>query len=63
LKKFEEDECFPKNLLENNKFYKNEDWNEDEDEDMDEKTIYFPETKYENKNNILQLEDILWIQI
>jgi hypothetical protein len=29
---------------------------------MDEKTIYFPETKFENKNNILQLEDILWIK-
>ena len=58
LKKLEEnDECFPKNLLENNKFYKNED--EDEDEDMDEKTIYFPEAKFENKNNILQLEEIL----
>ena len=58
LKKLEEnDECFPKNLLENYKFYKNED--EEEDEDMDEKTIFFPEAKYENKNNILQLEDIL----
>ena len=56
LKKLDEnDECFPKNLLENNKFCKNL----NEDEDMDEKTIYFPEIKYENKNNILQLEDIL----
>ena len=56
LKKLEEnDECFPKNLLENNKFYKNE----DENEDMDEKTIYFPEAKFENKSNILQLEEIL----
>ena len=56
LKKLEEnDECFPKNLLENYKFYKNE----EEDEDMDEKTIYFPEAKFENKSNILQLEEIL----
>ena len=56
MKKLDEnDECFPKNLLENNKFCKNL----NEDEDMDEKTIYFPEIKYENKNNILQLEDIL----
>jgi len=56
LKKLDEnDECFPKNLLENNKFCKNL----NEDEDMDEKTIYFPEIKYENKINILQLEDIL----
>ena len=55
----ENDKCFPKNLLENNKFYKNLNEDENEDEDMDEKTIYFPETKYENKNNILQLEDIL----
>ena len=58
LKKLEEDDnCFPKNILENHKFCKNED--ENEDEDMDGKTIYFPETEYENKNNILQLEDIL----
>ena len=56
LKKIEEhDECFPTNLLENYKFCKNE----EENEDMDEKTIYFPEIKYENKNNILQLEEIL----
>ena len=54
LKKLEDnDECFSKNLLEKNKFYKYE------DEDMDEKTIYYPESEYENKNNILQLEDIL----
>ena len=60
LKKLEEnDDHFPKNLLENSEFCKNEDGNEDEDEDMDEKTIFFPEAKYENKNNILQLEDIL----
>ena len=59
LKKLEEndDECFPKNLFENNKFFKSED--ENEDEDMDEKTFYFPKTKYENKNNIPQLEEIL----
>ena len=56
LKKLDEnDDCFGKILLENNKFCKNL----NEDEDMDEKTIYFPEIKYENKNNILQLEDIL----
>ena len=59
MKKLEEnDECFPKNLLENYKFYKNE----EEDEDMDEKTIYFPEAKFENKSNILQLEEILWMK-
>jgi uncharacterized Zn-finger protein len=58
LQKLEEkDEGFTKNLLEKYKFCKNEE--ESEDEDMDEKTIYFPETKFENKNNILQLEDIL----
>ena len=56
LKKLEDNDiCFPKNLLENYKFCKNE----EENEDMDEKTIYFPEIKYENKNNILQLEEIL----
>ena len=56
LKKLEDNDiCFPKNLLENNKFFKIE----EENEDMDEKTIYFPEIKYENKNNILQLEEIL----
>ena len=58
LKKFEEDdESFKKNLLDNIKFYKNED--ENEDEEMEEKTIFFPETDCENRNNILQLEDIL----
>ena len=60
MKKLEEnDECFGKILLENNKFCKNLNEDEDDNEDMDEKTIFFPETKYENKNNILQLEDIL----
>jgi DNA-directed RNA polymerase subunit RPC12/RpoP len=60
LKKLDEnDECFGKILLENNKFCKNLNEDEDDNEDMDEKTIFFPETKYENKNNILQLEDIL----
>ena len=60
LKKLDEnDECFGKILLENNKFCKDLNEDEDDNEDMDEKTIFFPETKYENKNNILQLEDIL----
>ena len=56
LKKFDENDnvYFEKHLFENNKFCKNED-----DEDMDEKTIFFPEKEYENKNNILQLEDLI----
>ena len=60
LKKLDEnDDCFGKILLENNKFCKNLNEDEDDNEDLDERTIYFPDTKYENKNNILQLEDIL----